>query len=215
MLYCHIHSDAEGARDQELREKRKRLSLPGLVFLDVDGEVLVQVPHGRSSVGGISATGRRAERYLELRAKAAENQEARAAFLQMQLEERQLDYAAATKAYASIDSMTSVQRARLDELLLYLKISTEVNAKGQRGRWELGKRYWRMWQSESRPGVHVSRGYWWAILDWAERERDLESYAQAIEAFRSVLEQTDKGKAWVAPLIARCEKRLVELRRQK
>ncbi len=215
MLYCHILSEAKAARDQGLRKEKGLTGLPGLVFLDADGDVLVRVPYDKVSVKGISATGDRALRYIDLRARAARGEDdARAAFLQMQLEERQIDLKPATAEFAEIEVMSDAQRAVLEELLLSLRISTELRAAGQKGRRKLGPKYWAMWRDGPRPGASVSRGYWYAILEWAEHDRKLDVFAAAIAEFEAVLKVSDPGATWVRPLLDRYEKRLAELRRE-
>ncbi len=200
--------------DHGLREAKKLQGIPSTAFLDPDGVVLIKVRYDRRrSVAGIAKAGERAKRYIELRTKSVSDDKARIAFFIMQLEERQLDLKTATKTYAALKDLPGEQRELLDTHLLDLRISTELRANGQAGRKTLGEAYWNMWRKGPRPSVKVSRGYWYAILEWAKHERDLEVFEQAIEAFGAQLEITDKGEAWVAPLLARYKKQLAELRR--
>ena len=60
----------------------------------------------------------------------------------------------------------------LDRQIFHLRINDRDSApKGRKGRHELGARYYAMWTKGPKPGLDVSRGFWYAILEWAERER--------------------------------------------
>ena len=63
------------------------------------------------------------------------------------------------------------------------------------------------------PGPEVSRGFWFAILEWAEHEENARVFGEALTGMRDALAVTDPGKPWVTPLLERYQQKLAELRR--
>ncbi len=192
------------------------MGLPSLAFLDADGEVLVQVPAQDRTVESIRRTLARSETWVRLRRAAAEGDaEAAGRFLLMQLEEHRLEFAAATKQRAALDpSLDRALLAALDVRLFDLEISAAVRAVGQAERHTLGPRFFAMLRDGPRPSPHVTRGFWFAILEWAERERDPKAFAAGLEGMREALAITDPGATWIPGLLGRYEKTLVELRKR-
>jgi hypothetical protein len=156
-------------------------------------------------VAGLSESGRRAERYVALRAAvAAGRSEAGPPFLLLQLEEAQLELAAATAARERLGTIADeALRTEIDARLVDLRISTQLRAVGQADRHTLGKQFFAVLRHGPRPSVRVSRGFHYAMLEWAERERDAVAFRAALADMERVLAITDPGKPWVEPLLAR------------
>ncbi|MCB9882098.1 MAG: hypothetical protein H6834_09930 [Planctomycetes bacterium] len=214
MLFCHVASRLEDRTYNRLREDKKLLGLPSLAFLDAEGNVLVQVPFDRRTIAGLESTGRRARDYVRYRAAWEKGtSRERAMFLRMQLEERQLSLEEARAKRRAIGTLDDTElEDALDRLLLHLQISSELAQAGQERRYTLGARFWDMHVNGPRPGPEVSRGYWFAILEWAEREKDAAIFERALDGFRAALEITDPGKPWVAPLLERYDATLRSLK---
>lgn len=212
VLFCSIDSKVKDWNYGSLRTDKKLQGIPSVVYLDGAGTVLLQVSYKQRSVAGFKASGVRARRYVWLRkATGLGDRKAAARFLRMQLEERQLDLEEAVKRRSKVEA--SVRLAgTLDRLILHLRISTEMRAKGQRKRFELGPRFFKMWKNGPRPGPGVSRGFWFAILEWAERENKVEIFAEALEGFRINLAHTDPGAIWVPRMLGNYEAKLKKLR---
>ena len=177
--------------------------MPSLAFLDAEGDVLVVVPFDARTVHGVLQAGRRAERYVALRAAvAAGDAKAKAPFLCMQLEEHQLELPAAVAARAKLapDEDAKVLAA-IDTMIVDLRIATELRAVGQRDRHTLGKQFYEQLRHGPKPSVHASRGFHYAMLEWAERERDTAVFRAALDDFTRVLAITDPDSAWVAPML--------------
>ncbi len=214
MLFCHIHSTVAGRPHATLRKDKGLLGLPSIAFLDAEGRVLLHVPSDARTVEGFRHTGARAQEYVALRKATADGDDkATTKFLIMQLEERQVLLADARARDAELERVTLHQRERLDELLLNLQISTMARAAGgdPAKRRATGKRFLQMLKDGPRPNAHVSRGFWFFILEHAETETDVRSFKLALNGMRKALAISDPGKPWVKNLLKRYERILSRL----
>lgn len=179
--------------------------------------MLVKVPYDERTVEGVLQQGARAERYVALRAAvAAGDATAGAPFLLLQLEEGQLELAAATARRAQLGAIADAElREAIDTRLVDLCIGTDLRTVGQAERHTLGKRFFAMLQAGPKPSLRVSRGFHYAMLEWAEREHDAIAFGAALDDMTRVLAITDPGKPWVEPLLARYWEILAGLRRAK
>lgn len=229
MLFCHIDSRVAGRKHATLRKDTGLTGLPSLAFLDGEGRVLVRVPTDERTVEGFRRAGARAERFVQLReASATGDLRAAAEFLRMQLEERQLDHHAALQRRRALSS-SGMEDARddakpkpdartlaiIDGMLIDLGVSTDLRKATQKRRYTLGPRFLEMWREGPKPTARVSRGFWFAILEWAEREKDAKVFAEALDGMRASLAVTDPGKSWVPGLLRRYETTLARLRRDR
>lgn len=191
------------------------IGLPSLAFLDAEGNVLVVVPFDARTVQGVLQAGKRAEQYVALRAAlAAGDDKAKAPFLRLQLEERQLELAAAVAAREGLPTNEDAALlAAIDTLIVDLRIATELRAVGQEERHTLGKRFYAQLRNGPKPSVRASRGFHYAMLEWAERERDATAFREALDDFTRVLAIADPESAWVAPMLDRYQAKLRELQR--
>lgn len=215
VAFCAIDSKAAGWKYGDLREQKHLLGLQSLAFFDAEGALLVQVPFDQRTVAGLLAVGARAERYVELRAAvAAGKAEAGAPFLLLQLEEGQVDLAAATATRERLGAIADADlRSAIDARLVDLRIATELRAVGQQQRHTLGPRFYALLKDGPRPSLAVSRGFHYAMLEWAEREHDALAFRAALDDMARVLAITDAGKPWVEPLLARYREILAGLER--
>lgn len=197
-----------------------------MAFLDATGAVLIQVKYDARTVAGFRAAGARARRYVRDRALAARGDKLAAArFLGTQLDERQVDLAAARARRAKLVAnsapkdgdgvVDAVQLASLDQKILDLSVSTDMRRVGQRQRHTLGPEFFAMLRKGPRPSLHVSRGFYFAMLEHAERVRDVAGFREALAAMRRGLAATDPGKPWVPNLLARYEEKLEDLARDR
>lgn len=215
VLFCSIDSTAPDWKHGRLRQEKGLLGLPSIAFLDADGEVLVQVPARERTVEGFLRTLRRSEDYVRLRKAATEGDpDAAARFLLMQLEEHRLKHPEAQTRRTALDPKLEPELlAAIDLRLLDLEVSAAVQKAGQAGRSALGPRFLAMLREGPRPSPHVTRGFWFAILEWAERERDVEAFAEGLAGMRRALEVTDRDETWVPGLLGRYETTLAELKK--
>ena len=91
VLFCSIDHDVPGLQQPlpRLRRDLGIVGLPGIAFLDAEGQVLVTISAVLRDVQEMRRGGERARRYVQLRATATSDPAAASAFLIMQLEERQ------------------------------------------------------------------------------------------------------------------------------
>lgn len=213
MLFCHIRSEVAGRKHPDLRTEKKLTGLPSLAFLDERGVVLLKVPYEQRTIPGLHASAARAREYLRLRAAVAKGEaRARPLFLRMQLQERQLDLPTARKLRQGLEAEPALLD-ELDLLILHLTIETRLRKAGQKKRAELGPAFWKMWTEGPKPGPRVGRGYWYAILEWAEREKKPGVFGKALRAFRASLAVSDPDATWVPGLLQRYEDKLERLRK--
>lgn len=215
MLFCHIDSKVEGRKHPDLRREKKLQGLPSLAFLDQEGRVLIKVPHRQRTIPGLRKAADRAVEYLRLRTQSAgadAKPRAKALFLRMQLQERQLPLAEAMRARKGLE-VDKALLAELDLLILHLSIQDRLRRVGQKGRADLGPAFWKMWTEGPKPGPRVGRGFWYAILEWAERDRKVDVFAKALESFRASLGVTDPEASWVPGLLQRYQTKLAALRK--
>jgi hypothetical protein len=217
VLFCSIDSKAEGWKHGELRKQKKLTGLPSIAFLDGEGRVLIRLRDRATGWRQFGTFGRKAERYVRLRSAAAKgDKKAKAGFLRMQLNERQLTLATALEIREEIaDSVPQGTAENLDREILHLRISEELRAKGHKRRHELGPRFYRMWKKGPKPGEWVGRGFWFAILEWAEREKKIDEFAEAIEGLRRSIRWNDGNPAWAPKLLGRYHEKLKKLRERK
>lgn len=218
MLFCHPESEAKAAKHQGLGKQKGLQGLPSIAFFTADGEVVVQVPPAVHTVARFAHYAERAQQLLRWRAAAAKGDaRAAAALLVAQLEERQLDRAAAEAARGKLADETPSERARLDELLLDLRIGEELLAAGQdaASRRGLGKRYLAMLATGPRPSAQVSRGFWFVMLEHAEAVGDADGFAVGLEGLRGNVERTANGAEWGTRLLAEYEAKRARLRPRK
>lgn len=201
-----------GWKHADLRERKQLVGLPSLAFLDAEGEVLVKVPFDAFTIDGLRGAGRRAERYVALRAAAAAGKvEAEAPLLLLRLEEGQLELPAALAARERLGAIADAElAAAIEARLVDLRIGTALRAAGQAQRYRLGPQFFAMLRDGPKPSVHASRGFHYAMLEWAERERDAAAFRIALDDLSRVLAITDAGKPWVEPLLARCRDTLMQ-----
>ncbi|HEX5052063.1 MAG TPA: hypothetical protein VFZ65_09845 [Planctomycetota bacterium] len=215
MLFCHPESDATAAKHKGLGKQLGVVGLPGIAFLTATGEVVVQIPASEHSVAQFERYAARAHQLLAWRAAAAGGDgRAAAALLIAQLEERQLDRAAAEVLRRALHDETGDEKARLDELLLDLRIGEELRAAGsdRAVRRALGARYLGMLRHGPVPSPDVSRGFWYVILEHCEAAGDADGFAAGLEGMRVNVARTSNGAEWGRQLLSDCEAKLAKLR---
>jgi hypothetical protein len=218
VLFCHPESEAKAARHKGLGKQKGVTGLPGIAFFTADGEVVVQIPASAHSVAQFEHYERRARQLLQWRAAAAKGDaRAAAALLVAQLEERQLDRAAAMAQRNKLHDETDAERARLDELLLDLRIGEQLMpVQGDTAaRQQLGAKFLAMLAAGSRPSADVSRGFWFVILEHCEEAGDVDGFRIGLEGLRVNVARTSGGAEWGTKMLAGYEQKLEQLRARK
>lgn len=218
VLFCHPESDAKAAKHKGLGKQKGVTGLPGIAFFTADGEVVVQIPASPHSVAQFEHYQQRAQQLLQWRAAAAKGEaRAAAALLVAQLEERQLDRKAALARRAALHDETEAERARLDELLLDLRIGEELLPvqSDTAARQRLGARFLAMLREGTRPSADVSRGFWFVILEHSEAAGDADGFGLGLDGLRRNVARTSNGAEWGTKLVAGYEAKLARLRAQQ
>jgi hypothetical protein len=203
VLFCHVASDVPDRPYPKLRTDKGLMGQPSVAFLDAAGDVVVAVP-GPHSLERFQRYAERARELAELRRKAAAGDaRAQAALLIAQLEERQLDTATAEARRKALADETDAERARLDELLFDRRLADRVRTAGtdRDARRRLGREFQALLEAGRRPSPHVTRGFWFVILEHAEASADARVYADALDGLRRNLAATDPGAPWADKLL--------------
>jgi hypothetical protein len=217
-LFCHPESEAKAAKHKGLGRQKGFPGAPGLGFFDSDGEAIVQVPAAVHSIAQFRRYEQRARQLLQWRAAVAKGDaRAAASLLIAQLEERQLDPRTAMARRSQLRDENPVERARLDELLLDLRIAAEIAAVHDDPvkRCELGGAYLRMLANGPRPSAAVTRGFWMVILEHCTATADAKGFATGLDGMRGEIERTSGGAEWGAKMLAEYERTLARLRAGK
>ena len=218
MLFCHPESEAKAAKHKGLGKQKGVTGLPGIAVFTREGEVVVQVPASVHTVAQFEHYEARARQLLQLRAAAAKGDvRAAANLLVAQLEERQLDRKTAISARTNLHDETAAERARLDELLLDLRIAEELQPvhSDTAARQKLGAKFLAMLAAGTRPSADVSRGFWFVILEHCEAAGDRDGFRIGLEGLRVNVARTSAGAEWGTKLIADYEQKLARLHPRK
>ncbi|MCA8964838.1 MAG: hypothetical protein KDC48_08120 [Planctomycetes bacterium] len=215
MLFCHPESEAKAARHRGLAKEKGVSGLPGIAFFDESGEVILQIPPSEHSLAQFAQYERRARQLLAWR-EAAQRGDPRAAaeLLIAQLEERQLPREAAEKRREALRDESADERARLDALLLDLRIGEQLAAvhNDLEARRRLGEQFLKMLRGGTRPSPRVSRGLWFVIMEHCEATADVNGFVVGLDGLRGDVARTAGGAAWGTRMIADYEQKLARLR---
>jgi hypothetical protein len=159
--------------------------------MDAEGEVLAE-HDGPREVAAFKQTAAKAQRYLELRAVADPTPAQKLDLFVAELEMGKLDLAAAKARKATLGTLTPEQEARISTALCDLEVmdileKTQQPAPGEETklRAELGKRFHDMLQAGQRPsGDQPFQAFWGLIMDWAEQEKNVAAFEEALGAMR-------------------------------
>lgn len=147
---------------------------------------------GPREVAAFAATAAKAQRYVELRAVADPTPAQKVELLVTELEMGKLDLAAAQARKAALTGLTPEQEAQLSTALTDLEVmdilkNTPPPAQGQEAKvkGELGARFHEMLQAGKRPsGDQPYQAFYGLIMDWAEQQKDVAAFEQALGAMR-------------------------------
>ncbi len=175
--------------------------------------MLVTVPWNDRTEEGLRRHLQRARDHVTWRMAGPDDKGAAARLLLLRLEEGQLEQAAAlAMATAAAPIADPELRGAIDARLVDLDVSTRLRVVGQKDRHTLGPAFLRILRQGPKPSVHVSRGLYYAVLEWAEKEGDVAAFGEGLTAMEQALQATDPDAPWVAPLLDRYRATLVRLR---
>lgn len=185
-MFLHITSQVKDDKDQKLLSEKGGRGFPYLVFLDADGNVVAKQPGNQRTVPAFVETGKKAQAFLDLRAKADRGDKAaQYEYLLAQCELGHLDLAAAKKRIAELKDLTKDQQAKLDGLLVDLEAAeigkTITNDKKT---WvEAGKKYAEMKKSGRIPQKEENiLNFHVCIMEYAEGQKDATLFEESMNA---------------------------------
>jgi hypothetical protein len=158
--------------------------------MDEKGDVLAQ-HQGPRTVDGFKATVGKAQKYVDLKKVASPTPAQKLELFQIELEMGKLDLATARARKAELTGLTPEQEAKLSGALTDLEVMDALKSAqpkpGQEAalRAELGGRFHAMLQEGRRPtSDQVVEPFYSLILDWAEKEKNVAAFEQALGALR-------------------------------
>ncbi|MCO5169175.1 MAG: hypothetical protein M9894_22760 [Planctomycetes bacterium] len=156
--------------------------------MDAQGEVLV-THQGPRTVEAFRAGAAAAQRYLELRAVKDPTPAQQVDLLLAEVDLGKLDLDAARARKDALTGLTPEQEARVAQALTDLEVMAMAQGLTRQAdaaqRRALGGRFRAMLQEGRRPaGDQAAQPFYVLILDWAEHERDVATFEQALGALR-------------------------------
>ena len=214
VLFCHITTGIETAKNEDLLEKKGGDGFPHLVFLDADGTV-VAVHEGGRDAAGFAATGQRAASFLALREKAAGGDAAaKIEFLMIQLELGQAGDAEAGERLKTLGKLTPDQDRKIAALRLGAAVREVMKTvTDEAGQMTAGGKFFEM-KKAGRPAPTTdadAQPYWICLMYFAEEKKDVAAYEEALGALKARFGHLDRAKDFFRT----AEETLKELKAEK
>lgn len=185
MLFLHITSQVTTDKDQKLLSEKGGRGFPYLAFLDADGNVVAK-HQGQRDVSGFVATGKKAQAFLDLKAKADKGDKAaKYDLLVAQLELSHLDLATAKKRIEELSDLNADQKAKLNGLLVDLEIADIAKSitNDKKTQADAGKKFLEMKKAGKTPkGDETVGNFYVCIMEYAETQKDAATFEEAMNA---------------------------------
>lgn len=188
VLFCHITTQIETDKHQDLLEKKGGEGFPHIVFMDSDGTVLA-THEGARDAAAFGKTGDKAKSFIALRAKAAAGDAAaKIDFLMAQLELGQVNEADADARLKELGKLTPEQSKKFEALksgAAVKAIMAGVNSEATM--LEAGKKFLAM-KKAGRPEPHGEgevQPYWIFMMNAAEKAKDAATYEDGLKALKA------------------------------
>ncbi len=214
MLYCNITTHVSTDKDQELLEQKGGDGFPYLIFMDAEGNVLAKHEDQRDAEG-FARTGKKAQAFLELKAKAGKGD--KAALIDLAIAQLELGHITAEegqKKLAGLGTLSKAQQAKVDGLLAAAEVREALKTVTREKETQLaaGQKFLEM-KKAGRPAPEgdEAQPYWILIMNYAEEHNDAGTFADALKALRA--KYGDNPQA--APFFRAKEATLKELQDKK
>ncbi len=214
VLYCHITTQIETDKHQDLLEKKGGQGFPHIVFMDSDGSVLAEHNGGRDA-DAFAATGKKAKDFLSLRDKAAGGDAAsKIDFLMAQLELGQVGDEEAEKRLKDLGKLNPEQEKKLAALRSGAAVKAVLKEiRDQKGAEEAGRKFLAM-KKAGRPepaGDGEVQPYWILMMQVAEKDKDAAAFGDALKALKARFGTLEEAKGF----FEKAEKTLKTLQEEK
>ena len=186
MLFCHITSQVEGDKDQNLLADKGGRGFPYLVYMDAGGTVIAR--QGSRSVEGLEATGRLVKQYVELKKQADSGDQAAAlevAILGAELGQFQAEEG--RSKLAELKDVTPDQKKRIDRVLVNYDVQAMIpNLRDKAAVVEAGKKF-ADWKGQGKvpTGDNEVGTFHSCILEYAEQEKNVTLFEESLNAIKA------------------------------
>lgn len=220
-MFCHITSRVEDDPQQGLLSEKGGDAFPYIVFMDGDGDVVMQYRKARTTAGFKDAAGA-VSRYLDLREHADSlNATIRADLLLAQLELGVLGYEEAREKMTKlkgldkfIESVSAEQRAQLDQQMINLEFQDFLdNLPQDKGRSEIieiaAKGILLREKRGEIPDGDAGMTFYNIVMIYGEQMEDVQMVEAAAASLKKLLDPEDELHKRI---IADIDKRVAEAR---
>jgi hypothetical protein len=188
VLFCHITSQAQGEKYQDLLAEKGGQGWPSVFFLDSGGNVLARHA-GPLTVEGIDAAGEKPRAFLDLKRRSEKGgPPEKIEFILARLETGQLKPGEAEDGIRGTGGTPSAeQRRRLDELVANVEVEAILRpVKSEETKNAAAKTcYERRKSGKAAPTVEPWRGaYWNLVLERAQSVKDVEVFEEALQVLK-------------------------------
>lgn len=187
MLFCHVTSQVQTDKHDQLLSQKGGTGFPYLAFLDAEGNVLAK-HMGMREVAGFSATAKTAAAFVDLK-KKAENGD-KAAKSELLVQQLELGHLSADDARAKMKdvALSAEQKAKVEALLANAEVQDVLKTVTQdkATRVAAGKKFLEL-KKAGKPapaGEREFQSYWIFIMDAAEADKDARTFEEAYEALK-------------------------------
>jgi len=188
VLFCHITTQIETDKHQDLLEKKGGDGFPHIVFMDSDGTVLA-THDGARDAEGFAKTGTKAKNFIALRDKAAAGDAAaKIDFLAARMELGQVGEEEADKQLKDLGKLTPAQEKKFGALKTGAAVKAVLaEVRDEKSAEEAGKKFLAM-KKAGRPeplGEGEVQPYWILMMRVAEKEKDAATFEEALKALKA------------------------------
>jgi hypothetical protein len=197
VLFCHITTQVETDKHQDLLEKKGGQGFPHIVFMDSDGTVLA-THEGARDADAFAKSGAKAKDFIALRDKAATGDAAaKIDFLAAQMELGQVGEEEADKRLKELGKLTPEQQKKFAALKSGAAVKAILaGVSDEKSAAEAGRKFLAM-KKAGRPeplGESEIQPYWILMMQVAEKDKDVATYEEALKALKARFGTVEEAK---------------------
>lgn len=196
MPFLHVTTRIEGAAHDGLLKDKGGRGFPTLMFLDAEGNILAQ--QGDRSVAGFEATLASLQRWRDLKQRADKGDKGvEVDLLLVELQLGKVKFADGKARAARIPMLTGEQKAQLDQLLLDAEVGELLEADDEGA---AKTRLAEIAASGRQPSKEHRTGFWYALSQHAEAQKDLALFEKAYEGLKAELADEPRAAKFLEDL---------------
>src|SRR5579871_5104875 len=187
VMFLHVTSRVPTDKYQDLLEKKGGQGFPHLVWMDQEGTVLAT--QDDRSVDGFEATGKKAQKYVDLKKKAAGGDKvAKIDLLIADVGLGKVKLAEADKQLAGMGPLSDSQKKELDTIRVNVEVREIVEpVNSKESMLEAGKKLLELKKSgkPAPTGENEVQMYWIVLMGLAEEQKDIPLFEEGLTAMKA------------------------------